>query len=65
MSQHSVRAPKTLWDAIDALAQKEAERTGYNVCRSDIVRRVLIRELQRVSDEKEARQHGPNQEDQA
>lgn len=43
----TIRVPVALVEAIDQLAQDEAERTGLRVDRSSIVRRALTEDLER------------------
>ena len=47
LKAYSLRIDDTMTSTLDKIAQVEKDKTGYNVDRSDIIRRALIEFIQR------------------
>ncbi len=50
LKAYSLRIDTTMTDRLDQIAEREREKTGYNVDRSDIIRRALTEFIQRYDD---------------
>jgi len=47
---YSIRIDETITKRLDEIAATEREKTGYNIDRSDIIRRAIIEFLERYGD---------------